>query len=115
MLTRKQVEMHYRLSPEGIVRDLGQFEGEPWWIVALWIDDGCSGDASFDVNGRAYEIWNLTSDETEALREYYQEDVKPFAVLYQDNYGFVSGYLTDQADVNELARLEQDQTDESGE
>jgi hypothetical protein len=58
MKTKDEIGKEYRLDERGIVQSPGKFEGEPWYVVALWdlVLDGCADE----------EIWE-GDDQTSAF------------------------------------------------
>lgn len=112
MLTRKTVEKSYRLSTFGTVVQPGKFQGEPWFVVAVWYDVDLADRE--DGHEPVYYSFALSDARTDALRA-AAEDAKRYAgqraevperpeflTVWETEQGFVMHAYTTAADLDEF-------------
>ena len=89
-ITLEDVERAGYVTNEGIVRQPGEFEGCPWWVLPAWemVLDG-TWEGAFQpltIDGGALDFVELT----EELRTAWELDDESVAVaLWKDDQGFV--------------------------
>ncbi len=80
----------YKLTPHGRVTSPGKFEGEPWWIVALW-DRALDGfaNATTDDGDVTFSHFYVDSDQELAEVSGIATDRPREILVWEDENGFV--------------------------
>ena len=93
MQNKTEIAKVYRLDEHGIVRSPGKFEGEPWWVVALW-DVSLDGFADReDFDGATLLVsFAIDSDLVAAIG--YRPVSCDFVSLWESDNGFVNHAFT---------------------
>jgi hypothetical protein len=90
MLSKDQVAAQYALNGNGRIASLGKFQGEPWWVVALWdlALEGCA-DGMDDDEGVEISIFNL-DPELAAITGYRSDATSGRKIIvWETDSGFV--------------------------
>jgi hypothetical protein len=89
MQTKEEIAKEYTLNRHGIVSTPGKFEGEPWYVVALW-ERTLEGRAEHSEYDGDTEISSFML--TSALREiidFDRTDPRAWISLWEREDGFV--------------------------
>ncbi len=91
MFSKQEIAEAYRLDEHGIVCSPGKFEGEPWYVVALWelVLNGCADSEIFDGDD-LISVFTLDKDLRDACGlETPRRDGADHIVLWERSDGFV--------------------------
>ena len=108
MQTKNEVAQSYRLDRHGIVSQPGKFEGEPWYVVALYdlaLDswyDRCDYDGDTEIVSFALDKELRDAIGVEA------EDPREFISLTTRDDGFVCHEFTFECDLESLEGVSDD-------
>lgn len=122
MMTKADVAAEYTLTDRGTVSSPGKFEGEPWYVVALWglvLDGGADMETGEDPSVSWFRVdSNLTDlfvsesmtaeqagDTVGAFVEAYP--VGSYVGLYEDSQGFVRVTSSDDPETEETEETEE--------
>lgn len=88
MLTIAAVREQYTITDRGTIANPGKFEGEPWFVVALWdaILDGDAGEEDGDM-GHWVEVTDETAEVFGMDRAVYP--IGSWLYVHEDGQGFV--------------------------
>lgn len=116
MMTRDEVAKLYEVSTNGIVKSPGKFEGEPWYVVALWdaVLDGVFDRLDYDEVDCPLSSFNLDPEIMGMIQSvthvkgvtdarFAGSSENAYITLWEDDTGFVRHLITRKAFLDSFA------------
>ena len=115
MLTKIEVEKEYALNEHGIVQSPGKFEGEPWYVVALWdlVLEGCADEEIWEDDEQT-SAFALSADMRRACGLSVPAiDGADWILLWERSDGFVCSRKISYRKMTEIMRAIDEESEES--
>ena len=87
-LSREDIERDYTIDELHIIRSLGKFEGEPFWVPYFWERwlEGCSDD-EFPLADSGISVFYINTDDTDQFPE-LKGRLFDVLLLWENDQGF---------------------------
>ncbi len=100
-MTKQDIAKEYTLTSRGTVSNPGQFESEPWWVVALW-DAALSGMCDVDAFDGDTEVSCFLLDPQVAAMCDEEPSTIRYVCVWVSDQGFVNHTFLDIAEIDAL-------------